>query len=110
MYKLIQYPWFKKLWIIIRTLQEFREVHDYLRALLKSNEVSARALSLTEHALKLNPANYTTWQYRRVLLKAMDSNLDIELEFNSDIIEKHPKNYQVVISCRIAQIKNKPGI
>ncbi|KAI6650362.1 Protein farnesyltransferase/geranylgeranyltransferase type-1 subunit alpha [Oopsacas minuta] len=75
--------------------KEFKEVHDYLRAMLKTNEQSDRALSLTEHAVTLNPANYTTWQYRRVLLKAMGCDLEKELDFIASVIGKHPKNYQV---------------
>ena len=37
----------------------FVRAHDLLRALLRADERSARALSATTACLQLNPANYT---------------------------------------------------
>lgn len=73
----------------------FREVFDYLRACMKSNEISERALHLTFDAAKLNPANYTVWCYRRELIDKLGSDLDEELKFIGEVIRDNPKNYQV---------------
>ena len=53
---------------------EFIEAHDILRALLKADERSERALNLTSICLKLNPANYTVWHYRRRCLIALSTS------------------------------------
>ncbi|XP_023322155.1 protein farnesyltransferase/geranylgeranyltransferase type-1 subunit alpha [Eurytemora carolleeae] len=73
----------------------FKDVYDYFRAVMKSEEKSSRVLGLTEDALDLNPANYTVWYYRREVLKSLKSNLKDELAYCREMIEEHPKNYQV---------------
>lgn len=40
---------------------EYREAMSYLRAVMAANEYSERALDLTEHIIKMNPAHYTVW-------------------------------------------------
>lgn len=67
----------------------------YFRAVLKLNEKSERVLELTKDAALLNPANYTVWHFRRLILDELKSDLNDELDFISHVIRNHPKNYQV---------------
>ena len=68
---------------------------DYFRAILKLNEKSERAFQLSKDAALLNPANYTVWYYRRILIKELHLDLREELDFITNIIRCNPKNYQV---------------
>ncbi|XP_013104247.1 protein farnesyltransferase/geranylgeranyltransferase type-1 subunit alpha [Stomoxys calcitrans] len=74
---------------------KFREIFDYFRAILARQEKSSRALELTTDALRLNPANYTVWQYRRDILRELGSDLSEELGYIEDVITENAKNYQV---------------
>ncbi|KAG5875822.1 hypothetical protein JTB14_008136 [Gonioctena quinquepunctata] len=75
--------------------EAFVDCYDYFRAILKSKEISERALELTQSAAHLNPANYTVWQYRRDILKGLNKDLQEELEFIEKTILRQSKNYQV---------------
>jgi len=39
----------------------YSEAMAYLRAVMASNEMSERALALTEDIIDMNPAHYTVW-------------------------------------------------
>lgn len=72
-----------------------KDVYDYFRAIMFKQEKSLRALELTKDALRLNAANYTVWQYRRDIIKALNLDLESELDYSEVIISDNPKNYQV---------------
>jgi len=74
---------------------KFTEVYDYMRAIMAKREMSERALAITGDAIEQNPANYTVWHYRRLVLQAIGSDLKEELCFCQEMIEYNPKNYQV---------------
>eukprot|EP00011_Vannellida_sp_DIVA3-517-6-12_P002126 CAMPEP_0114626418 /NCGR_PEP_ID=MMETSP0168-20121206/11771_1 /TAXON_ID=95228 ORGANISM="Vannella sp., Strain DIVA3 517/6/12" /NCGR_SAMPLE_ID=MMETSP0168 /ASSEMBLY_ACC=CAM_ASM_000044 /LENGTH=304 /DNA_ID=CAMNT_0001837721 /DNA_START=32 /DNA_END=946 /DNA_ORIENTATION=+ len=74
---------------------EFREAMDYLRAVVQMDEKSERVLALTADVIDMNPANYTAWYYRRLVLKELGSDLEAELKLTQEIAEECPKNYQV---------------
>jgi len=63
----------------------YSEAMSYLRALMAENEVSERALALTEDLISMNPAHYTVWIYRmRVLRGLWTASGDI---LNTKIVE-----------------------
>lgn len=49
----------------------YAEAMSYLRAVMAKNEVSERALALTEDLIGMNPAHYTVWIYRMSVLKGL---------------------------------------
>lgn len=74
---------------------DFTETMDLFRAVFHAQERSPRALSLTSHAISLNPGNYTVWQFRRVILEALNVDLLGELDFTQSISNGNSKNYQL---------------
>ncbi|KAI8566984.1 hypothetical protein RHMOL_Rhmol02G0085900 [Rhododendron molle] len=75
--------------------EEFSETMDYFRAVYLADERSHRSLQLTSEAIFLNPGNYTVWQFRRVILEALNADLHDELEFVEDVATDNSKNYQI---------------
>ncbi|KAH6821941.1 farnesyltransferase A [Perilla frutescens var. hirtella] len=74
---------------------EFNETMDYFRAVYLADERSPRALQLTKEAILLNSGNYTVWQFRRLILEALNADLHKELQFVDQITRANPKNYQI---------------
>jgi len=75
--------------------EQFADTMNYFRAMIQTNERSKRSLQVTTEAILLNPANYTCWYWRRVVLESLNSGYKDELEFVSYLARKHPKNYQI---------------
>lgn len=74
---------------------EFAETMGYFRAVLQKDERSERALKLTARVIEGNAANYTAWFYRRECLKALNEDLQAELDFATEAAFRSPKNYQI---------------
>ncbi|XP_076280656.1 farnesyl transferase alpha [Lasioglossum baleicum] len=81
--------------VAIAYSEKFQDAYDYFRAVLKSGEKSERALALTADCVWLNSANYTVWQYRRGILKALGKDLRNELKYIGWLTSYFPKNYQL---------------
>ena len=85
---------------------------SYLRAVMAVNEVSRRALDLTEDIIGMNPAHYTVWLYRIKVLKALwlkegleaEEGVMAELEWLEGISERNLKNYQIWYVQRVGDI------
>ncbi|KAI4835412.1 protein prenylyltransferase [Aureobasidium sp. EXF-8845] len=74
---------------------EYSEAMSYLRAIMAKNEMSERALSLTEDIIDMNAAHYTVWLYRSEILKALNADLSKELDWLNETALAHQKNYQI---------------
>ncbi|SPQ97845.1 unnamed protein product (mitochondrion) [Plasmodiophora brassicae] len=81
--------------VAIQYPPDFVEAMDLFRAMLKADEMSERALMLTEYVIELNSANYTAWQYRRRVIEALDKDWRDELALCDAIGGASPKNYQL---------------
>ncbi|EYE94889.1 bifunctional protein farnesyltransferase/protein geranylgeranyltransferase [Aspergillus ruber CBS 135680] len=74
---------------------DYLEAMSYLRAVMAANEMSDRALKLTEDIISLNPAHYTVWIYRAKILFALEKDLLEELEWLNGVSLTYLKNYQI---------------
>ncbi|KAG0209144.1 CAAX geranylgeranyltransferase alpha subunit [Mortierella sp. GBA30] len=74
---------------------EYSTTMDYFRAICRSQEQSERAFELTKIVISLSPSHYTVWHYRQTLLKALNKDLNKELEWTQEMMDEHPKSYQI---------------
>ncbi|CBF75207.1 hypothetical protein AN3867.2 [Aspergillus nidulans FGSC A4] len=75
--------------------EEYLEATSYLRAVMAANEMSDRALKLTEDIISMNPAHYTVWIYRAKIVFALNKDLLEELEWLNGVSLRYLKNYQI---------------
>jgi len=80
---------------VIAYSEQFADTMNYFRAILHRDERSERSYQLTNEVIKLNPANYTAWYFRRLVIEAINADLKKELEFVSSVGNDNPKNYQI---------------
>jgi protein farnesyltransferase/geranylgeranyltransferase type-1 subunit alpha len=81
--------------VAIQYTDQFRDTMDYFRAVLANNEMSARALSLTEDVIHQNAGNYTVWAFRRAVIDSIGRDWNEELLWVTGLAESNPKNYQI---------------
>lgn len=96
--------------VLIDYSDRFRDTYDYFRAVLKSGEISERALELTKDCILFNPSNYTVWYYRRLLYDELGKDLTSELDFIEKTIIQNQKNYQVWEHYKYVLIKLKEQV
>jgi protein farnesyltransferase/geranylgeranyltransferase type-1 subunit alpha len=77
--------------------EAYRIAYGYIRAILRTNEMSWRTLKLSATCLQLHPANYTVWHYRRQCLttlyhksqESLKDTIDDEDNENDSLKSKH---------------------
>lgn len=62
---------------------KFKHTFGLFQEALKRNEISDRTLNLTKACIFLNPANYTVWYFRRIILFELEKDLTEEISFIS---------------------------
>ncbi|KAK2877108.1 hypothetical protein FQN49_001407 [Arthroderma sp. PD_2] len=75
--------------------EDYAEATAYLRAVMAANEMSDRALALTEDVIRSNPAHYTVWLYRAQILTTLGKDLQAELAWLNQLSTKYLKSYQI---------------
>eukprot|EP01112_Ceratiomyxa_fruticulosa_P011481 TRINITY_DN3113_c0_g1_i1.p1 TRINITY_DN3113_c0_g1~~TRINITY_DN3113_c0_g1_i1.p1 ORF type:complete len:325 (-),score=72.70 TRINITY_DN3113_c0_g1_i1:223-1197(-) len=83
---------------------QYVEIMNYFRAILAKDELSLRALALTEDVIAVSSANYTAWYFRRKVLDHLIAHppqipdppsYEKELKFITSLGADNPKNYQL---------------
>ncbi|KAI9149522.1 protein farnesyltransferase [Paramyrothecium foliicola] len=74
---------------------DYAEAVSYLRAVMFADELSLRALRLTEHVISMNPAHYTVWLFRFKIVAALGLPVPDEIRWLNDVALANLKNYQI---------------
>jgi len=90
---------------VISYSADYVELMDVFRGVVSVSDYSRRVLPLLTDLLSHNPANYSVWHYRRLVIASLAASLSLhdekqavyqeELAFVSEVAEAHPKNYQI---------------
>lgn len=59
------------------------------------DELSPRALRLTEHVISMNPAHYTVWLFRFKIINALNISIPDEITWLNSVALENLKNYQI---------------
>ncbi|OHT08932.1 Protein farnesyltransferase/geranylgeranyltransferase type-1 subunit alpha [Tritrichomonas foetus] len=74
--------------------QTYKDLFGYFSALLQKDEISKRALSITERVIKNYTSTYTAWWYKYRILEQLGYDFKKEDKFLNGIIRFNPKSYQ----------------
>ncbi|CAD8132174.1 unnamed protein product [Paramecium pentaurelia] len=91
--------------------EDYEEIMDYFRAIVKSGEISERVFDLTSIIIQKLPSNYNAYFIRRKCLKQMNLDLSKEMEFINEVTISNQKVYQIWEHRRqvIEQLNNCKG-
>lgn len=73
---------------------EIGETMSYFRAIVAKQELSERALALTQRTVELIPGFYSGWNYRRKILAALGTDYDKEIQLVDRVLMRNAKSYQ----------------
>lgn len=74
--------------------EEYKDLFGYFFALLAKEEISTRALKVTNIVISEYPSHYTAWWYKFHILEKLEYDLNTELQIINAITLKTPKSYQ----------------
>lgn len=77
---------------------EYLEATSYLRAVMAANEMSERALRLTEDVIAMNPAHYTVWYGPVTFTSLIDLMMDGWLMGTGSIEPKSSSRWRKIFS------------
>ncbi|KAJ3429444.1 protein farnesyltransferase/geranylgeranyltransferase type-1 subunit alpha [Anaeramoeba flamelloides] len=80
---------------VVNYSDQYKETMNYFRAVLRSEEISERALKLSKELLMISPSYTVAYEFRRNCLFALNGNLKNELFLIEKLLDRLPKNYQL---------------